>query len=68
MKYLFHRAEMEGPQKNANANFPLQDPGELFGSVLGGERDISQEAAEKNRIQEFRHISLYHQLFAGHHL
>jgi len=50
---------MEDPQKNANANFPLQDPGELLGSVLGGEPDISQEAAEKNRIPEFWHMSLY---------
>jgi hypothetical protein len=59
MKTYIHRAEMEDAQKNANANFPLQDPGELLGRVLGEERDISQEAAEGNRIPEFRHMSLY---------
>ena len=59
---------MANPQKDANANFPLQDPGELLGSVLGEERDISQEAAERNRIPKFRHISLYQQLHPGRHL
>jgi hypothetical protein len=59
MKHLFNRAEMEDPQKNDNANFPLQGPGELLGSFLGEEQDISQEATEGNRIQGFRHISLY---------
>lgn len=59
---------MANTQKDANASFPLQDPGELLGSVLGEERDISQEAAEGNRTPEFRHISLHQQLHAGRHL
>jgi hypothetical protein len=59
---------MAYPQKDANAIFPLQELGELLGSVLGEERDINHETAEGNRIPEFRHISLYQQLYAGHHL
>jgi hypothetical protein len=59
---------MTNPQKDANAIFPLQDPGELLGSVLGEEWDISQEAAEGYPFPDFRHISLYQQLHAGRHL
>jgi hypothetical protein len=59
---------MKDPQKDDNANFPFQDPGELLGSVFGEEQGISQEAAEGIRILEFRHMSLYQQLHAGCHL
>ena len=59
---------MAHPQKDDNANFPLQDPRELLGSVLREERDIGQTAAEGNRLSEIRHISLHLQVCAGHHL
>ena len=59
---------MANSQKDDNAYLPLQDPGELSGSVLAEERGTSQEAAEGNRIPDIRHISLHKQLHAGHHM
>ena len=59
---------MANSQKDDNAYLPLQDPGELSGSVLGEERGTSQDAAEGSRITDLRHLSLRQQVHFGRHM
>ncbi|GFG38100.1 hypothetical protein Cfor_10892, partial [Coptotermes formosanus] len=59
---------MATPQKDDNADLPIQDLRELLESVLREERGTSQDATEENRIPELRHISLHQQVLAGHYL
>ncbi|XP_021926034.1 uncharacterized protein LOC110832895 [Zootermopsis nevadensis] len=62
------RSEVAHPQEDDNADFPLQDLGQLRGSVLGEERDFGQKAAEGSRISGLRRVSLHHQVRIGHYL
>jgi len=42
---------MAHPQEDDHTGFPLQDPGQLRGSVLGEKRDPDQQVTEGSWIE-----------------
>jgi hypothetical protein len=59
---------MAHPQEDDHTCLPLQNPGQLCGSVFGEERDTGQQVTEGSWISGLRRVSIHQQVHTGHHM